>query len=401
MIKVDIDSLSKEQLSFGKKMAAFGIASMLAGIVLLAVCFSVGKGVGMKHFYYSYLVAYCFFLSLSLGALFFLLVQNLLFGVWSIVVRRLTEIFVSNIPLMALLSIPISMGLPEIYPWAAAGPHDALLIHKQPYLNQSFFEIRMAIYFVIWSAIALYYTKASLKQDVTGDPAVCIRMKKLSGPAIALFAVTVTYASFDLLKSTDPYWFSSMYGVYFFSASCMGFFASLTILTISLGYMGKLRNVITNEHRHDMGKYLFGFVFFWAYIAFSQYLLMWYTNTPEETIWYLHRQEGGWAAVSLMLVFGHFLVPFVVLVTRQAKKCMPILAACALWLIIMHWVDIYWLIMPQFSESGPQFHIMDLLALAGIGLICKGAASIRYAGKYLIPFGDPRLPDAISYHGSP
>lgn len=407
--KVDIDIITPEKLSFGKRMAGFGAVAMAAGIFLLGVCHATGKGQGddLRRFYFSYTVAFSFFLSLSLGALFFILLQRLLQGVWSVAVMRVAEMFAGNIPLMAALSIPILLGKSQIYPWAAAGidyAHNELLAHKSPWLNGSFFDSRVAAYFVVLSVISIYYTRQSLAQDRMGaeeSALAAVRMKKLSGPALALFVPTIAFISFDLVMSINPYWASSMFCVYFFAGSCMVFFAALSLLSINLVAMGKLRGVITEEHRHDMGKMLFGFVFFWSYIAFSQYLLMWYANIPEETEWYLRRQTGQWNDVSMLLIVGHFAIPFAALVTGQAKRNTALLAVMSIWLIVMHYADLYWLIMPEYMEGRVPLHIMDLMALAGIGLIYKGFAAIMYAGKYLVPFGDPRLPDAIAHHSVP
>ncbi len=378
--------------------------ALVTGLIFLAVSFLLGNGQGdgMHRLGFSYLLNFAFFLSLSLGALFFVAVQHLTRASWSVVVRRLAEIMAANLPLLALLVLPIIFGLARIYPWAAGESHghDELLAHKQSYLNTTFFTIRWVIYFLVWSGYALYYWRRSLQQDRTGDPRLTIQMETRSGPALVLFAVTLTLASFDLLMSLDFTWYSTIFGVYFFSGGVVGFYALMTLLTLWLQRTGRLATIISIEHYHDYGKLMFAFVFFWAYIAFSQYMLIWYSNIPEETVWMLRRQQNGWGSIGLILIFAHFLLPFAGLISRYAKRNRSLLAFWAIWIFVMHWFDMYWVIMPELGMDRVPFHLLDLTCFLGIGGIYFAGLARLAGDRSLVPTGDPRLLESIRFENA-
>jgi hypothetical protein len=303
-----------------------GVIGLAAGVLLIFV-----TDEGRPRFFHAYLVSFCYFLSLALGALFFVALQHLTRSGWSVVVRRLAEGIAATLPVLAVLCIPVLLGMHDLYHWthsdAVAG--DSLLQWKQPYLNTPFFIVRVVVYFVVWTLLAWFFLTASVRQDATGDVRLTLRMQAASAPAMVLYAITVTFAAFDLLMSLDPHWYSTIFGVYYFAGSVVGFFALLALVVYLLQRAGRLTRAITIEHYHDLGKLIFAFVVFWAYIAFSQYLLIWYANIPEETVWYLRRQSGSWAAVSLVLLFAHFVVPFVALLSRVSKRRKSLLAAVA------------------------------------------------------------------------
>jgi len=236
-------------------------------------------------------------------------------------------------------------------------------------------------------------------QDASGDVAHTVAMRRRAAPGMFLFAFTVTFAAFDLLMSLEPHWYSTMLGVYFFAGSAVGFFAALIVFTYLVQRAGFLRRAITREHYHDLGKLLFAFTVFWAYISFSQFMLMWYANIPEETLFYLHRQEHGWEWVGLALVFGHFLLPFLVLLSRAPKRRKGALAAAAGWLLLMHWVDLYWFIMPVGSEHA-AVNWASLALTVGLGgvLVARllwGARSVS-----LVPEKDPRLLESLTFENA-
>jgi hypothetical protein len=214
--------------------------------------------------------------------------------------------------------------------------------------------------------------------------------------AMVAYGVTVTLFAFDVLMSLDVHWYSTIFGVYYFSGAILALFAFLIILVYFLQRLGHLEREVTTEHYHDLGKQLFGYVVFWAYIAFSQYMLIWYANIPEETGWFLTRQSGGWTQVGYLLVLGHFLLPFLLLLPRKVKRTPLILAGMAFWLLLMHYVDLYWLIVPHHGE-GFHFGIADFLALAGVGGIYKAAAGWRLSGVSLLAAKDPRLPESLAF----
>ncbi|MEZ4655372.1 MAG: hypothetical protein R3E12_17725 [Candidatus Eisenbacteria bacterium] len=289
--------VNERNWDLGELGTRVGRIALGIGVVGLAAAFGLGfAGGNPDRFYQAYLVSFLFFLSLGLGGLFFVVVNHLAGSTWSVVVRRLAEAVSANLWLMALLVIPLLLGMGRLYEWTHADvvAADPLLAGKSAYLNKTFFLIRTAIYFLVWIGFSQYFFRQSRRQDETGEVGITVTMEKVSAPAIILFAVTVTFAAFDYLMSLNPHWFSTIFGVYYFSGSMFAFFA-LPLIVLFCQHNGRLRDVITPEHYHDMGKWMFAFTVFWAYIGFSQYMLIWYANIPEETVWFAARQHGGGA----------------------------------------------------------------------------------------------------------
>jgi hypothetical protein len=317
-------------------------------------------------------------------------------------VRRLAEVMAANLPLLAVVGIPVLLLAAQLFPWVSGDTHlpAELLAHKAPYLNFPFFVVRWVVFFGIWSVLGIYYWRRSLAQDASGDPRLTLGMEAVSGPALILYALTVSLASYDLLMSLDPGWFSTMFGPYFFAGGVVGFHAALTMITFWLQGRGLLARVIHIEHLHDYGKLLFAFVFFWAYLAFSQYMLYWYANIPEETGWLLRRQQQGWQWLGLVLLFGHFLLPFAGLMSRFAKRTRPLLVFWAIWIFIMHWCDLYWVVMPEFAAGGPQPHLIDLACFLGLGGVYVAGLAVLATGRSLVPARDPRLADSLAFENA-
>jgi hypothetical protein len=302
-----------------------------------------------------------------------------------------------TIPLMAVLFIPILLGMHDLYHWSheEAVAADPLLLKKAAYLNTFFFTIRTVIYFTIWFLLARSLYKTSLAQDNGYHKNQTIKMKKISAPGMILFALSITFASFDWLMSLDAHWYSTIFGVYVFGGSLLAILTFLVIFGSLLRKKGILKEVITIEHYHDLGKFLFAFIIFWGYIGFSQYFLIWYANIPEETIWYLHRWEGSWKIITLILVFGHFLIPFLILMPRAVKRNLNALKITAIWIIIMHWIDIYWLVLPNLHHHGVHISWMDLTAAIGIGGLFIWYFLNKFYAQALVPVNDPRLEISI------
>jgi hypothetical protein len=355
-----------------------------------------------KQFFFSWLVSLLFFLSLALGALFFVLIQYATQGGWGIVLRRIGETTFATLPVMAVLLLPLLLGLRDLYPWAVAGAaeQDALLRWKEPFLNVPFFLIRAALYFVAWCSIALLYYRGSRGQDVTGDPGTSARLRRLAGPAIIVLALTQTFASIDWIMSLTPHWYSTMFGVYFFAGSFVGFIALLSVVAAAMRRAGLLDTVISAEHLHDVGKLLFAFTAFWAYIAFSQFFLIWYANLPEETIWYKARLEGSWETISLLLMAGHFGVPFFYLMGRAVKRRGWTLALGGAWLLAMHFVDLYWQVMPTLHPEGVRPSALDVAAFVAVGGCFVAAASWLLRRQALVPLRDPRLAESLAFENA-
>jgi hypothetical protein len=380
-----------------KLLAIVGAVAFLASLALAAVFPE-----GWRRFFFGYLVNFAFVLSLALGALYFVVLHYLTHAGWSVVVRRIAEAVSATLPLLAVLFIPLLFGLGELYPWAratviAAGQR---VPGSVVYLKTPFFVGRWVAYFAIWILTARYYFRRSVKQDSSGDVQLTIQMEHRAAIAMLLFGFTLTFAAIDLLMSLDPRWYSTIFGVYYFAGSVVGMYALIAILVFGLQRAGFLRSAISIEHYHDLGKLLFGFIIFWAYIAFSQYMLIWYANIPEETEWLARRQMNGWGWVGLLLVFGHFVVPFVVLLSRTPKRRPRLLAAAAVWMLAMHWVDIFWVVMPAGRPGRPLPHLVDLTLLVALGSWFLAGAAFAVRRHSLVPERDPRLAESLTFENA-
>lgn len=384
---------------------------ILGGLGVLGLA-GAGAGFFADHaqFLHSYTSAYMWALSLTLGALFFTVLQHLVGAHWSVVVRRIAESIMAVIPLFAILLLPIlsgvfghhDPGVPALYHWAdhEAVLHDEVLAAKSGFLNPTFFMIRIVIYFAIWIGTAMFFFKRSLASDESGDVTLVQQMRKWSAPAILLYALSQTFASFDLLMSIEPHWFSTIFGVYFFAGSIVNAFALITLVALLLRRGGMLTDVITLEHYHDLGKLMFAFSVFWTYIAFCQYFLIWYGNIPEETVYFLHRWEGSWQSVSLLLLVGKFIMPFTILMSRHVKKTLPVLLGMAVWMVFMQYVDMYWMVMPNLHKAGVSIHWIDIASVVGLTGIC-GAMIVRNLGRgSLVPVQDPLLEKSVGFENA-
>lgn len=398
---VALDALRPEQTTVPEghrlsRLPWIGVGIGALGLVLAMAL----RGGDPKQFAFSWLFAFIFFLSLALGALYFVLIHHATQAGWGIVVRRLAENTMGTLPLFALLFVPIPMMLmSDLFPWASriAGGENHLLQLKAPYLNTSFFIGRAAVYFLCWSAIATFYVRRSRKQDATRDASISVGLRRFSGPAIIVLALTQTFAAVDWIMSLDPTWYSTIFGVYWFAGSFVSFFAFVTLMVVLLRRAGLMTDVVGLEHFHDVGKLLFAFTVFWAYIGFSQFFLIWYGNIPEETIFFRHRLEGSWRAASFLLAAGHFVVPFFFFMPRTIKRKPALLAAGAVWMLAMHALDVYWLVMPAMHPHGVAIGLVDVAAFLAVGGLFVGALGWMMLGAPLVPVGDPRLPESLSF----
>jgi hypothetical protein len=327
------------------------------------------------------------------------MLHHLVGATWSVVLRRIAETEMIILPAMAILFIPIALGLHGLYHWSHPEivAADELLQKKQAYLNTGFFYIRTVVYFVIWFLLARTLYKTSLKQDDGHKELLLKRMRKISAPGMILFAFTLTFASFDWLMSLDAHWYSTIYGAYVFSGAVVAALCFMTVLLIALRRHGVLKETITVEHYHDLAKLTFAFIIFWAYMSFSQYLLIWYANIPEETAWYHHRWHGSWKTISLIIVFGHFVVPFFFLVTRAAKRNPGLMAVVCLWMLLMHWVDVYWLAMPSLNEQSVPISWIDPAAMLAVGGLFFWWFWKRLTAQPLVAVSDPKLSESMRF----
>lgn len=383
-----------------RRFPMIGLVLAVVGLGASLALGLAGAGEEARHqLWHSWLVGSLFVLSIALGGLFFVLVHHATQAGWSVVVRRIAENAMATLPFLALLFVPLLLGRHDLFHWthAEAVQQDPLLQHKQPYLNETFFLIRTVAYFAIWSGLALWFGRQSRLQDATGDREITRRMRRMSPPGLLLFALSVTFFAFDWIMSLNPHWYSTIFGLYFFAGSAMAFFAFLALVSIAGRRAGLLVEVLSAEHQHDIGKLLFGFVVFWAYMAFSQYLLIWYANLPEETGFFAERLTGSWRTASIALALGHFIVPFFFLMPRAFKRSDKALAAASIWLLAMHLLDLYWLVMPNLHREGMAPSLIDAAAVigcCGVFLAAFGGALRRQA---LVPLRDPRLPESLTF----
>jgi hypothetical protein len=443
---------------FGRKSWNVYTAAKIAAAVGLAGALLLGflRKDSFQRFYFGYLASFAFYLSVALGALFFVLIQHVTRAGWSVNVRRVAETFALTLPVLGALSAPIFISVVlrngDLYPWAlpvhavqrehggaaaeAKDPPghvaparqgqrvlDELTLEKRAWLNPYFFLIRLVTYFCVWSAMALYYWRQSTQQDLDGDWRRTQAMQKYSAPALLLLGITLTFGAFDLLMSLDPHWYSTIFGVYFFAGAAVSSLAAMIVVVRLLHAAGFLTQAINVEHYHDLGKLLFGFVFFYGYIGFSQYMLLWYANLPETVTWFARRgastarpdaemirqygEAQAWLRVipdygwqwrwwALAVLFGNFLIPFAGLMSRHVKRNEKLLTFWAAWLLVFHFVDMTWVVLPELRR-GFTFHALDVLCWVGLGGVLA-AAWIRFAAHHrLRPIADPRVDESAVF----
>lgn len=352
-----------------------------------------------SQFYFSWLTAFMVFAAISLGALFFVIIHHLVRATWSATFRRIAENLAMNMPLLAVLFIPVLLGMGYLFHWShpEAVAADPILQWKSSYLNVTGFIIRAVFFFSLWTGLAFFFRRNSVKQDATGDPALSFRSRKVAPVATLLFGLSLSFASFDWLMSLDPHWFSTMFGLYIFAGANISLFATLALVGLWMTRNGQLKNTITVGNLHDSGKMMFGFTVFWAYITFSQYFLIWYANIPEETHWFMLRSSNGWENIAGAMLIGHFIVPFWVLMSRHFKRNRVVLGGVAAWMILMQFLDIHFIVMPTLHHHGPHFHWLDLTTFIGIGGIFVAGFVYRFKKDAMVAHKDPQLTAAMEY----
>ena len=370
--------------------------SLIVGLAGLTLC-AAGAFLNPEQFFRSYLLAYLFWIGIALGCFAIVMLHHLVGGAWGFVIRRLLESGTRTLPLMAVLFLPLLLGLHDLYHWAhpAEVAGDKILQHKSLYLNIPFFLARAGMYFAVWIAVTYLLNKWSLTQDRTGEAFLTRRLQFLSGPGLVLYVLTVTFASIDWVMSLEPHWFSTIYGIMFVVGQALAALAFVTAVAVLLADREPLSQVISSAHFHDLGNLLLAFVVLWAYVAFSQYLITWSANLAEEITWYLHRTKGGWAWIGLFLILFHFILPFLLLLSRDTKRRTRMLLIVASTVICMRLVDLFWLVMPAFHPAGFSVHWMDLVAPIGVGGIWVAVFVWQLKRGALLPLHDPRLREAF------
>jgi len=351
------------------------------------------------QFYRSYLLAFVFWIGFPLGCTALLMLHHLTGGDWGLPIRRPLEAGTRTFPVMVVLFIPLLFGLKSLFPWMNPEFFNAepILRFKQHYLNLHFFLVRAAIYFAIWFALAFFLNKWSEEQDRTGNPILAKRLEEFSGPGLIFWGLTVTFASVDWVMSLEPHWFSTIFGMIFMIIEALGAMALVIVVARILAKYEPYSSAVSPGQFNDLGSLLLAFVMLWAYLSFSQFLIIWSGNLRNEIPWYVVRAEGGWAALAVFLIVFHFAIPFLLLLQRGVKRQMRALAIVAGALIVISFVDVYWLIVPAFEKAGPHLHPVDLTAVVGVGGIWVGAYVWQLKRRPLLPVHDPRFEGAVEH----
>jgi hypothetical protein len=370
--------------------------SLAVGFIALLVC-AGGALIQPQPFFRAYLSAYIFWIGIPVGCLALLMLHHLVGGRWGFMIQRVLEAAIRTLPLMALLFIPLLFGLPDLYPWARAEvvAADPLLQHKAAYLNIPFFIARAAIYFAIWAVVGHLLVKWSLEQDRTADPTLTQRLQRLSGPGLLLYGLTVTFSAIDWVMSLEPNWYSTIFGMIFIVSNGLTALAFVIVVSHLIKGEAPLARVVSADRFHDLGNLLLALVMLWAYMHFSQFLLIWSGNLAEEIPWYLHRIGGGWEWVAIALIVFLFALPFVLLLARANKRSPAILARVAAVILVMHWLVVLWMVAPSFHPARFHLHWMDIVAPIGIGAVWLGAFLGYLRTRSLLPLHDPRFAELL------
>jgi hypothetical protein len=369
--------------------------ALIVGGVLLVVLVAM-LFVDRRQFFPAYLIGWTFWTGISVGSLALLMLQHMTGGGWGFVIRRILEAATRLLPIMALLFIPIMIGAHSLYPWTdhEVLAHDRVVAFKEPYLNLRFFTIRAAVYFGIWIALAYFLNRWSLEQDRTADNRYTKNMRVLSGPGMVILIFSITFASVDWYMSLEPEWFSTIYGFIFVASWALSALAFVTAILAFLTREEPLRHVVKPLHFHDLGKLLLALVMLWAYFAFSQYLIIWSGNLPEEIGYYLERTHGFWGALIILIGLLHFAAPFLFLLSRELKRNPHKLVLVALLIIVMRMVDLLWMLVPAFKTH--NWIWLAVIALFGFGGLWLGLFAWQLSKRALVPINDPQFDSVLS-----
>jgi hypothetical protein len=384
----------------GRALALGGAAALigLGGTVVRALVGTDGPRVAL----FAYLTSFAYWLGLSLAALLLLMIFHASHAKWPVVVRRPLEAMAASVIVFPILFVPIAIWLPQLYEWAM--PREGfsvevqhLFAHRRVYLNVPFFLGRAAFYFLSWIVVSWSLFRWSRKQDSTGDVELTLKSWRLGAGALPLVGLTLTFAAFDWLMTLSTEWQSSVWGVYYFAGSMVALFGLHIIVVLLLGRTPAMAGALRPAHWLSLGKFLLAFVCFWAYIAYSQYMLTWIANLPDAEPYLLHRQTGGWQYIFYALIIGHFVVPFLILLSRWIKLHPTALATMGLWILFIHFVDLYAVVMPQVHPHQPLFDWANVASFVGVGGVAVVVAVLLMRGGPAVPVRDPYLADSLAY----
>lgn len=377
------------------------VKTLSAGLTLLGLLIFVGYMLNdPARAWHSFVMGLFYFTSLALGGLFFTAIQHITKAGWSVNVRRLAESFTAFLPFAALGAVVLFVGGPQLYTWFHADvvAADPLLLKKSAYLNKIFFAIRLIVFFGLWLWFAKVIVGRSLAQDKSGDENITLKQVGTSIAFIMVFALSYSFFSVDTLMSLEPKFFSTIFGVYCFAGLFQTTIASMIILVSYLRKKGMINHFVNENHFHDLGKFLFAFTVFWAYIAFSQYMLIWYANLPEETFFFMPRLEGQWAFVSTALLILKFIVPFLALLPQWAKRTESHLVMVAIWTLVIHVLDLYWLVYPNYNSERVVFGLAELAGLFLFGGLFLYSVTRFLSRNSVVAIKDPRIHESLNHH---
>lgn len=384
------------------EVANYQRRALIVGVVFLAIFLLVSRN--PERLFQGYLVGFLFWTGITVGCLGLLLLQNLAHGAWGLVIRRVLEACTRTLPLIVLLFIPLAVfGLGYLFHWvhpeSLTGEAREIVEHKRGYLNVPFFLIRAAAYFLLFGVLTYFLNKWSLQQDRTADKVLAKRMTQLSGPGLVFFILAVTFASFDWVMSLDAEWYSTIFGLIFVAGWTLSAFSFVIAVMVLLVNRKPLEGAVGPAHFHDLGKLLLAFVMLWGYFTFSQFLLIWSANIPEETKWYMHRIKGVWGLVGMALIVLHFALPFVLLLSRDLKRNASRLAMVAILVLVMRVIDLLWMVVPNFYSADHPFSwveiAIDIAAIIGFGGVWIFYFAMELRKRPLLPLNDPKMGEAL------
>lgn len=374
-------------------------AMLIVGLTALITTFGFYAR-NPEQFFRSYLLAFVFWIGFPLGSMAILMLNHLTGGDWGLPIRRPLEAATRTFPAILILFVPLLLGLKTLYPWMRPDvvSGDAILRAKVFYLNPSFFLARAAIYFVIWFGLSYFLNKWSEEQDRTGDPALAKRLEGLSGPGLIFYGLTVTYASIDWVMSLEPHWYSTIFGMIFMMIGVLGAMAMVIIVASLLARHEPFASLVVPAQFNDLGNLLLTFVMLWAYLSFSQWLIIWSGNLRDEIPWYMTRARGAWEGWGLFLIIFHFSVPFLLLLQRGLKRRMRVLAWVAAALLVTDFMVVIWMVVPAFEPNRVHIHPQDLTAMCGIGGIWVAAFVWQLKRRPLLPLHAAQA-EGVAQHG--
>ncbi|MFA3782063.1 quinol:cytochrome C oxidoreductase [Melioribacteraceae bacterium 4301-Me] len=378
-----------------KKLNIVGLTLFLVGLVIIIF----GYIVNPVRTAFNNIILLTFLISLGAGSLFLIAIEYVAGAVWSTPFRRVPEILSFALVIVPIFAVPLFFNLHNVFEWThpQAFKNDVLMEAKAPYLNTTFFILRSIAFFAVWIFFFILLFKNSVKQDFTKEQLLTKKNIIISAVFLPIFAFSLSFSSFDWLMSLAPHWYSTIFGVYYFAGTVLCALAASTIIIVLLNEKGYFVDGLGGDHYYSLGALMFAFINFWAYIAFSQFLLIWYANLPEETFWFLQRWEGNWKFVSIGLIFVHFVVPYFALLSQPSKMDPKRLLFISIWILFAHIYDLYWMIIPTFSKEGIIFGWIEIgFPLFTLGLLIMLFVLISKKIN-LVPIGDPKLKRGIDF----